>query len=104
MYYKVLKNNKVIDLLDSLIFVRYDAGRQRLTLCDNKRAEGIVSSDGNTIWHVYGFYPFKQGAFDTVQLLEISSVEYHQLKALNGKTPEEIIDEYTLTLIEEGII
>jgi hypothetical protein len=39
-----------------------------------------------------------------MELVEIDELEYKQLKALNGKTPEEIIDEYTLLLIEEGII
>jgi len=37
-------------------------------------------------------------------LEEIEEYEYKQLRALNMKTPEEIIDEYTLLLIEGGVL
>lgn len=104
MYYKVLKDNKVIDVLDSLTFIKYDEKRARIILCNNKTAQGIVSSDGNTKWHVRGFHTLSQPGYDTVDLYEIDEAEYHKLKALNGRTPEEIIDEYTLYLIEGGII
>ena len=104
MYYKVLLNEKVIDVLDRLVFVRYDEKRARLILCGNRKAQGIVSSDDNTIWHVRGFHPLTGVERETVDLYEIDEKEYHQLKALNGVTPEEIIDEYTLYLIEEGLL
>ena len=43
--------------------------------------------------------------FDHVDdLVEITEFEYHQLNALNMKTPQEIIDEYTLALLEGGVI
>ena len=41
---------------------------------------------------------------DTVELVEISEAEYERLRALNFKTPEEIIDAYTLSLLEGGIL
>ena len=104
MFYKVLLNNNVVDLLDSLSFIKYDEARCRIVLCNNKAAQGIVSSDGNTIWHVRGFHTLSKPGYETVDLIEIDEAEYHKLKALNGKTPEEIIDEYTLYLIEGGII
>ena len=104
MFYKVLKDDKVVDVLDQLVFVKYDITRHRMILCGNKTAQGIVSSDGNTKWHVRGFHPLTEPGYDTVDLYEIDEAEYHKLKALNGKTPEEIIDEYTLYLIEGGII
>ena len=37
-------------------------------------------------------------------IIEINEHEYHQLRSLNMKTPQEIIDEYTLTLLEGGLI
>lgn len=104
MYYKVLLNGKVIDALEQLIFIRYDENRARIILCNNRTAQGIVSSDGNTIWHVRGFHPLTRPGYETVDVYEIEEKEYHQLKALNGLTPEEIIDEYTLYLIEEGLL
>ena len=42
--------------------------------------------------------------FDTVDIESIDKYEYRQLKALNGKTAEEIADEVILSLIENGII
>lgn len=41
---------------------------------------------------------------DTIDIVEINKYEYEQLKVLNGKTPEEIIDAYTMLLIKEGRI
>lgn len=104
MFYKVLLNDKTIDVLENLTFVKYDDNRNRIVLCGSKAAQGIVSSDENTIWHVRGFHPLTAPGYETVDLYEIGGAEYHKLKALNGKTPEEIIDEYTLYLIEGGII
>lgn len=104
MFYKAILNNQVVDVLDTISFIKYDENRKRIILCGNKNAQGIVSSDGNTIWHVRGFHTLSQPGYDTIDLIEIDEAEYHRLKALNGKTPEEIIDEYTLYLIEGGII
>ena len=39
---------------------------------------------------------------DTIE--EISVYEYDKLKALGAKTPEAIIDAYTLSLIEGGVL
>ena len=99
MFYKVIKENKVIDVLEHLTFIRYDLQRNRFVLCGNQTAQGIISSDNETIWHVRGFHPLTLPNYDTVDLYEIDEKEYHQLKALNGSTPEDIIDEYTLYLI-----
>ena len=46
MYYKVLKDNKVIDVTDYLSFVKYEQSRKRMLVCDKSEAQGIVSSDG----------------------------------------------------------
>ena len=45
---------------------------------------------------------FKIG--DSVKVVEIDEYEYRQLKVLNGKTPNEIIDAFVLTLLESGVI
>lgn len=62
-----------------------------------------MASDCNSIWHLEGTPAFPIEC-DTVQMEEITEKEYHQLKALHGMTPQEIIDEYTLQLIAEGVI
>ena len=104
MYYKVLKNNKVIDVLDNLIFVKYQKKHNIMLLCDQSEAQAIVSSDGSYIWHVDWLYKVPVDGYDTVELVEIDEYEYNKLKMFNLKTPEELIDEYTLQLLEGGIL
>lgn len=104
MYYKVLKNNKVIDVLDHLTFVKYQQKHEMMLVCAPSQAQAIISSDGEYIWHVKGMYALPVEGYDTVELVEIDEFEYKQLKVLNGKTPEQIIDEYNLLLLEMGVI
>lgn len=104
MYYKVLKNNKVIDVLDKLVFLKYQTKHKIMVLCSESDAQAILSSDENTIWHETTLYNIPVDGYDTVVLQEIDEYEYKQLKMLNGKTPEEIIDAYTLSLIVEGVL
>lgn len=104
MYYKVIKNNKVIDVLDHLTYLKWQQKNKIMLLCDLDEAQAILSSDGNTVWHVEGFYDLPCEKYDTVKLVEIDEYEYKQLKVLNMKTPEAIIDEYNLLLLELGVI
>ena len=105
MYYKVLKNNKVIDVLDNLIYLKWEPKHKIMVLSDENEAQAILSSDKNTIWHEETLYKVPvDEMFDTVELVEIDEYEYKQLKVLNMKTPESIIDEYNLLLIEMGVI
>lgn len=104
MYYKVLKNDKVIDVLDHLSFVKYQEKHNIMVSCTKEEAQAIISSDGKYVWHVTGLYNIPISGYDTVYLEEIDKYEYEQLKALNMKDPQSIIDEYTLLLIKEGII
>jgi hypothetical protein len=104
MYYKVLKDNKVIDVLDHLSFVKYHVENQIMIACEQFEAQAIISSDGEYIWHVDGLYRIPIDGYETVELIEINRYEYKQLKILTLQSPEEIIDAYTLWLLEEGIL
>lgn len=104
MYYKVLKDNKVIDVLDHLSFVKYQEKHGIMVSCTQEEAQAILSSDGEHIWHVYGLYNLPVDGYDTVTLDEVDVYEYNQLKMLNGKTIEEIIDAYTKSLIDGGVL
>lgn len=84
--------------------MKYQAKHGIMVNCTADDAEGIVSSDGRYIWHVDGYYNIPAAGYDTVQLEEISVYEYDKLKALGAKTPEAIIDAYTLSLIEGGVL
>lgn len=106
MYYKVIKNNKVIDVLDKLIYLKLEPKHKTMILTDENNAQAILSSDKNTIWHEESLYrvPVNEQDYDTVKLIEIDKYEYEQLRALNMKSPEAIIDEYNLLLLEMGVI
>ena len=105
-YYKVIKNNKVIDVLDNLIYLKWEPKHKIMVLSDINEAQAILSSGKNDIWHVKGFYkvPVDEPKFETVELVEINKFEYEQLKMLNYRTPEEIIDSFVLSLCENQII
>ena len=104
MYYKVIKNNKIIDVLDNLIYLKWQPKHKTMILSDENEAQAILSSDKNTIWHEKTLYKVPVSGYDEVEIVEIDEYEYKQLKTLNLKTPEEIIDSFLLTLIENNII
>ena len=104
MFYKVLKNNKVIDVLDNLIYLKWEPKHKIMVLSGIDEAEAILSSDKNTIWHEKTLYKVPVDGYDTVELVEIDEYEYKQLKMFGCRSLNEVLDEYTLLLIQEGII
>ena len=104
MYYKVMKDGKVIDVLDHLLFVKYQKKHDIMLVCNKSEAQGIVSSDGAYVWHLPELFKIPVDGYDTVEIQEIEKFEYDQLRVLGLKDPQSIIDEYTLLLIEGGII
>ena len=106
MFYKVIKDNKVIDVLDKLIYLKWEPKHKTMILSDENDAQAILSSDKNTIWHESTLYniPVAEPIFDTVTIEQINQYEYDQRKMLMGKTSEEIVDEFLANLISEGVI
>lgn len=104
MYYKVIKNNKVIDVLDNLTYLKWEPKHKIMVLSDINEAQAILSSDKNTIWHERTLYKIPVEGFDEVEIEEIDEFEYRQLKVLSGRSLDEILDAYTLLLIQEGVI
>lgn len=104
MFYKVLKDNKVIDVLQGLTYLKYQPKNKIWVLCGESEAQAILSSDGNTIWHEQSLYEIPVSGYENVEIYKIDEYEYKQLKVLNMKTPEAIIDEYNLLLLELGVI
>lgn len=103
-YYKVMKDNKVIDVLDKLIFFKYQKKHGIMEHCDINEAQAILSSDSKHIWHEETLYQIPVEGYDTVSIEPIDKFEYNKLKMLNMKSAEEIIDEFLLSLIEGGIL
>lgn len=106
MFYKIVKDDKVIDVLDQLIYLKYQPKHGVMVLCSEDEAQAILSSDKNTIWHERTLYniPVYSNCYDTVDAIEISEFEYKQLKMLGCKSLDEVLEEYTLLLISEGVI
>lgn len=104
MFYKVIYNDKVIDVLDRLVYLKYQEKYDRMILCEEKEAQAILSSDEEYIWHEETLYNIPVSGYDTVRVEQIDKYEYNQLKLLQCKTLEEVLDEYTLLLLEGGII
>ena len=104
MFYKVLKNNKVIDVLDKLIYLKWQDKHKIMVLCDENEAQAILSSDNNTVWHEDTLYKIPVNGYETVHIEKIDEFEYKQLKSLNGKTAEEIFDAAILLALERGIL
>lgn len=104
MYYKVLKNNKVIDVLDNLIYLKWEPKHKIMVLTDENDAQAILSSDKNSVWHEKSLYKVPVDGYDEVEIFEIDKYEYEKLRTLNLKTPEEIADAVILSLLETGVI
>ncbi len=103
-YYKVIFNNRVIDVLDQLIYLKHQPKHNIMVLCDESEAQAIMSSDKENIWHVNGLYDIPVDGYNSVELIEIDEYEYKQLKVLNMKSAEQIIDEFVMGLLEEGLL
>lgn len=99
MFYKVIKDNKVIDVLDGLIYLRYQPKHNRMLFCTESEAQAIFSSDQKQIWHEESLYNIPVPGYDTVQIKEIDKYEYDQLKIFNCKTVEDTIDEFVLNIL-----
>ena len=107
MYYKVIKNDKVIDVLDKLVYLKWQPKHKIMVLSDINEAQAILSSGKNDFYHERTLYNIPSDAnvkYETVDLIEINHFEYEKLRALNLKTPEEIIDAFVMSLLEENII
>lgn len=102
MYYKVMKDNKVIDVLDELVFLKYQKKHNRMLLCDKREAQAIFSSNKKTMWHMHTLRELPIPGYDTVYVEEIDEYDYKRLKALNCGTAEDIIDEFVLSLISDN--
>lgn len=81
-YYKIVKDNTVIEVQDNLQPVRFDERAGILLRCRlTDDPHGIVSADGQFIWQVDGWPELPEGkAAATVALTEIYKEDYDSLK------------------------
>lgn len=102
-YYKVEKDGYVTGLLTEFRYIRYDKRHQLVVSCSPEYAEGFLSEDFTHYWRTPDMRE-GGGNFETVDVTEITEYEYNKLRILDMKTPQEIIDAYTMSLIDGGII
>lgn len=77
--YKILENNQIIDVMESMKFVKYLPRSKKIITVDEKQANGCVSSNGDEIYHLLGTpYNFAK-AHKTVRYERISAEEYERL-------------------------
>lgn len=79
MYYKVIKDGEVVDVLDHILYIKYQEKHGLLLLCDISEAQAILSSDGKYGWHIEGLYNFPPDN-NIYEIKEITKYEYDKLK------------------------
>lgn len=90
MAYKILLNTTVVDAQKMLNYVYWQVKNHLLLVGRSDFANGIVSSDGSTVWHLDGYPEFPEGSYETVKAVEITDEEYEELvKQLELGTVEE---------------
>lgn len=90
MAYKILLNTTVVDVQKELNYVYWQVKNHLLLVGRSDFANGIVSSDGSTVWHLDGYPEFPEGSYETVRAVEITDKEYEELvKQLELGTVEE---------------
>lgn len=82
MYFKIIYNALVIDILDSVQYVRWLKRGKKFVKTDMTSAHGILASDGINVYHLDGMPEFDgMGNYKTVQMIEIDEEKYHRLKS-----------------------
>lgn len=103
MYYKIMHNDRVIDVLENPTYIRFDKRHKATVVCKRDDAEGFLSSDRSRCFRARNMRD-TGGNYELVDVAVIDKYEYDQLRIFGLKTPQDIIDAYTLTLVEGGII
>lgn len=80
MYIKVITDDTVLDVMDSIVYVKYQDRNKTIAICPKEDAYGILSSDTSKVWHVDGMKEFPTSDYETVKLEEIDEDEYLELK------------------------
>lgn len=77
--YKILHNNQIIDVMEDIRYVKCLPKSQKLIAVDKAQANGIVSSGGDTIYHILGTKNTFKTEKLSIQIVEINKEEYDKL-------------------------
>lgn len=96
MYYKLKIDSEIVDVLEELQYVFYSPKSKDILFCRKEsEAYGVISGNGQGIWHVDGWTEFPESVqkriLGTVTIEEIDEDEYQTLKELldAGEQPED---------------
>lgn len=92
MFLKIVKGTTIVDATDTLNYVRENPRNKALISCEAILANGIVSTDGTTIWHLEGCPKFTKGSYETVRVEEVCEDEYKSIREAL-KTSETVSEE-----------
>lgn len=81
-YYKIIKDQNIIDLLQGVVYVKYQKRNKLLLKCDESDAMGVLSSCQSTAYHVEGMQEFPIEKYITVKMVECDLEEYTSLKSI----------------------
>lgn len=84
MYYKVIGDGTILDVLKNPHYVTYQERNKLIVRCARNGARGVLSTDGSTVWHVIGWKEIPKQNVPSVQLIEIDENEYAILKEAIG--------------------
>lgn len=106
MYYKLIENGKIVDVLKNPHYVKWQRKNNTLVSCEENEADGVLSS------HCVRAYQIVLGNKDrfagVVEMVEITQSEYNELSkiypdhdniyGIPDETYHAIIDDYTAEL------
>ena len=98
--YKIIQNDKVIDIVQIPRFVSFLASGH-IALTDKTSAQGIVGSDDKT---VYSFKPVTRTGVQVVTIKEINAEEFSRLKGLLNSNQDISADESALASAKRELI
>ena len=77
--FKIIENNQIIDVVENLKFVKCLPKSKRIICVDERQANGIMASNGNDVYHIYGTPRTFEGDVKSVRFEEIDAEEYERL-------------------------
>lgn len=107
MYFKALQNDVIVDVYETLQYVKYDEKAKMILRCRKEEAYGLIQRNGEKIYQVDG-WPSLPGEYESVTLVEFEDSEmyYGLLAALNEnqtveEPEEEIADTQDIEMVRE---
>lgn len=77
--YKIIENNQIIDVMETIRFVKYLPKTQRSIAIGERQANGILSSNNSIIYHIEGTKNVFPEGHKTVRYEKIDKEEYDRL-------------------------